>query len=112
MKRQHAGGSGSNEFQKVAPPERGGVKAWRSASAARLLTFQLLLCVHKMEAKRLRFIGELWFPGLVCQGFGFFTGSGWARRIVNSMQDIPFNWPAYVCAPGKAKPRYKAFFWP
>ena len=59
MKRQRGSGSRSNKFQEIAPPEGHSFMVWRPASAARLLTFRMLLCVHKIEAKRLRFMGEL-----------------------------------------------------
>ena len=71
MKRQRGGGPGPDEFQEIAPPKAHSVMVRRPASAARLLTFRMLLCVHKIEAKRLRFMAELWFPAPVCQGFGF-----------------------------------------
>jgi hypothetical protein len=59
MKRQRGGGSGSNEFKEIAPPKGDLVRVWSLGSTARLLTFRMLLCVHKMGAKRLRFMGEL-----------------------------------------------------
>jgi hypothetical protein len=78
----------------------------------------MLLSIHKIEAKRLRFMGELCFPGMVSQGFGFLSESGRAGRILDSTRDILIICPVCVHASDKAKPaktpspgfgRYSAF---
>jgi hypothetical protein len=112
MKRQRGGGSRSNEFQEIAPPEGHSVMVWRPAAAARLLTFRMLLCVHKIEAKRLRFIAELWYPAPLCQGFGIITESGRAGTKLNSYRTFSLTGPFTSMAlanPNRAKKRSPGF---